>query len=65
MALAVYLVNVWVWLRWLFTQIPRRGQRKLNGKAFQLARFARFITHALEEHYGVVRQITAVALPLL
>jgi putative transposase len=65
MALAVYLVNVWVWLRWLFTQIPRRGQRKLNGKAFQLARFARFITHALEEHYGVVRQITAVAVPLL
>jgi len=65
MALAVYLVNVWVWLRWLFTQIPRRGRRKLDEKAFQLARFARFITHALEEHYGVVRQITAVAAPLL
>jgi len=65
MALAIYLLNVWVWLRWLFAQIPRRGQRKLDEKAFQLARFARFITHALEEHYGIVRQITAVAAPLL
>jgi len=65
MALAVYLVNVWVWLRWLFTQIPQRGQRSLDQTAFQLTRFARFIVHGLEEHYGVVRQITAVAAPLL
>ena len=64
MAVAVFLVNVWVWLRWRFTQIPRRGQRLLNEQAFQLSRFARFITHQLEEHYGVVRQITAVAAPL-
>ena len=64
MALAVFLVNVWVWLRWRFTQIPRRGHRQLNEKAFHLSRFARFITHRLEEHYGIVRQITAVAAPL-
>jgi putative transposase len=65
MALALYLVNVWIWLRWLFTQIPRRGQRKLDAKAFRLSRFAHFIVHGLEEHYGVVRQITAVAAPLI
>jgi putative transposase len=64
MALAVYLVNVWVWLRWHFMQIPRRGHRQLNEKAFHLSRFARFIIHQLEEHYGIVRQITAVAAPL-
>jgi putative transposase len=65
MALAVYLVNVWVGLRWRFTQIPRRGLRRLDESAFQLSRFARFILLALEEHYGVIRQITAVADPLL
>jgi putative transposase len=65
MALAVYLVNVWVGLRWCFMQIPRRGLRRLDESAFQLSRFARFILLALEDHYGVIRQITAVADPLL
>ncbi|HNT78639.1 MAG TPA: hypothetical protein PKH77_26820 [Anaerolineae bacterium] len=65
MALAVYLLNVWVWLRWCFTQIPRRGRRKLDLHAFRVARFARFIIHALKDHYGIVHQITAVAAPLL
>ncbi len=64
MSLAVYLVNVWVWLRWRFTQIPRRGQRRLDEQQFQLLRFARFIAHGLEDHYGVIRQITAPAAPL-
>ncbi len=64
MALAVYLLNVWVKLRWQYTQIPRRGCRKLNDKALRLARFARFMVQALEHHYGVVSQITAVAPPL-
>jgi len=32
---------------------------------FQLSRFARFIVHGLEDHYGVIRHITAVAAPLL
>ena len=65
MALAVYLLNVWVGLRWCFSQIPRRGRRQLDATAFQLTRFARFIVHALEDHYGIIRQITAVAAPLL
>jgi hypothetical protein len=64
LALAVYLVNVWVWFRWHFTQIPRRGQRRLDEQHFQLLRFARFIAHGLEDHYGVIRQITALAAPL-
>lgn len=65
MALAVYLLNVWVWLRWCFTQIPRRGRRKLDQHALRLARFAHFIIHALEDHYGIIHQITAIAPPLL
>jgi hypothetical protein len=65
MALALYLLNVWVALRWRFTQIPRCGRRKLHDKAFRLSRFARFIVQALENHYDVISQITAVAAPLL
>jgi len=64
MALGVLLVNVWVWLRWLFTQQPRRGGRKLDVKLFQLARFAKFLLRALESHYGCVRHIAAVVPPL-
>lgn len=65
MALALYLLNIWVALRWRYTQIPRRGRRKLNCAAFRLSRFVRFIVQALENHYHVVSQITAVAAPLL
>jgi putative transposase len=65
MALALFLLNVWMILRWLFTQQPRRGGRSLDTKQFQLSRFAKFIVRALERHYGCVRSISAVAVPLL
>ena len=64
MALGLFLLNVWMILRWHFTQIPRRGGRQLDTRQFQLSRFARFIVHALEHHYGYVRSITAIAAPL-
>lgn len=65
MALGVLLVNIWTLLRWAFTQRPRRGGRWLAVHQFQLDRFARFIVRALQEHYGSVHQITAVAAPLM
>jgi putative transposase len=65
MSLGVLLVNIWIWLRWLFTQRPRRGGRQLDVKLFQLSRFAKFLLRALECHYGCVRQISAVVPPLL
>ncbi len=64
MALGLFLLNVWMILRWNFTQHPRRGGRKLDTRQFQLSRFAKFIVRALERHYGYVRSITAVAVPL-
>lgn len=64
MALGVLLVNIWVLLRWLFTQLPRRGGRKLDLRRFQLDRFAKFILRALQRHYGCVHQITATVAPL-
>ena len=64
LALSFVLLNVWLHLRWLFTQVPRRGRRSLDIQRFRLTRFATFIRRALEHLYGCVRQIVAPALPL-
>ena len=61
--LSFLLLNVWLHLRWLFTQVPRRGHRRLAERRFQLARFAKFITRALQQHHGCVHQIVAPAFP--
>jgi putative transposase len=63
LALAFVLLNVWIHLRWLFTQVPRRGGRWLDTPRFPLARFVKFLQRALELWYGGVRAITAPALP--
>lgn len=65
MALAMFLLNLWMILRWHFSQIPRRGGRLLDTGQFQLSRFAKFIIRALEDVYDYVHQISAVAEPLL
>lgn len=65
MGLGFLLLNAWIQLRWLFTQMPRRGHRWLDTKRFQLARFARFIVRALEQHYGCVHSIRATVAPQL
>jgi hypothetical protein len=62
-ALAFVLLNVWIQLRWLFTQVPQRGGRWLDTQRFQLTRFVKFLQRALEAWYGCVRAITAPALP--
>lgn len=63
--LSFFLLNVWLHLRWLFTQVPRRGRRRLDVKRFQLTRFASFIVRALERRYGYVHEIAAPAAPRL
>jgi putative transposase len=62
-ALAFILLNMWVHLRWLFTQVPRRGRRRLDTKRFELTRFAKFIIRALQQLYGCVQGIVAPAVP--
>ena len=63
LALAFVLLNVWIHLRWRFTQVPRRGGRRLDIHGFHLTRFVKFLQRALEVWYGCVRAITAPALP--
>jgi putative transposase len=63
--LSFFLLNVWLHLRWLFTQVPRQGRRRLDVKRFQLTRFASFIVRALEQRYGYVHEVIAPAAPRL
>jgi hypothetical protein len=63
LALAFVLLNVWIHLRWLFSQVPRRGGRWLDPHRFPLRRFVLFLQHALEAWYGCVQAITAPVLP--
>ncbi len=65
LGLSFVLLNVWVHLRWCFTQVPRRGHRWLMTQLFALRRFANFVRRALERHYGSIHDITAPAVPRL
>ncbi len=66
MALGFILVNLWVLLRFLYCQIPRRGRkgRPLDERHFRLSRFASFLRRAIERRYGVVMAIEATAPPM-
>lgn len=64
MALGFILANIWTYLRWCYTQQPRRGGRWLKSKWFQLDRFAQFILQALQHHYGFIRNIRAIVAPI-
>lgn len=64
-ALSFFMVNVWVHLCWLYTQVPRRGGRYLDTKRLKLKRCAKFIMQALEQRYGRTWAITAPAVPRL
>ena len=63
--LSFVLLNVWVHLRWLYAQVPRRGRRWLKTKLFQLGRLAKFMRRALEQQYGSIASIQAIAAPRL
>jgi putative transposase len=61
MGLGFILLNHWVHLCWLYTQVARRGGRAFNVKLFRQTRFLNFVKHALERLYGTVNEVTAPA----
>lgn len=63
-SLSFYLLNVWVHLRWLYTQVARRGRRRLDVQRLRLSRLAKFIVRALEHQYGCIHEIVAPDPPL-
>jgi putative transposase len=64
LGVAFLILNLWVTLRWHFCQIPRRGGRKVNKKAYELQRHCQFLDRAIEGCYGTVATIQAEAIPL-
>jgi putative transposase len=60
LGLALLIVNMWIRLHWLYLRVPGRGPRRVARWRFRLDRMTRFLTRAIERHYGVV---TAVDLP--
>jgi hypothetical protein len=64
LALSFILLNIWLRLRWCFTQVVRRGRRALQTRQFQLFRFVKFLLRALERCYGSVTEIQATTPPI-
>jgi putative transposase len=65
LALAFYLLNVWIALRWRFAQCRRRGRRHLDEALLPLARIADFLVQALDRRYQARTSICAHAPPIL
>lgn len=63
--LGYLLLNLWVHLCWLYTQVARRGRRAFATFLFRQTRFLNFLKHALERIYGTVNEIRAPAAALL
>jgi putative transposase len=53
LGLALLLLNVWVYLRWLATRLPQIGPAQLDLNAFRLHRFIVFLRRAIEQRFGV------------
>lgn len=63
--LGFLLLNLWVHLCWIYTQVAHRGRRAFAPSLFRQARFLNFLRHALERVYGTVNRIRAPAAPRL
>lgn len=60
MGVALLIVNMGIRLHWQFLRLPGRGPRRVARWLLRLDRMTRFLTRAIERHYGVV---TAVGPP--
>ena len=58
--LGFLLLNLWVHLCWIYTQVAHRGRRAF-APSLRQARFLNFLGHALERIYGTVNRIRAPA----
>lgn len=64
LALAFLILNLWCLLRWRFCQIPRRGRRSIDQKAYELQRHRQFIAQVVDEKYRLLSCILAQVAPL-
>jgi len=64
LGVAFLILNLWVIVRWHFCQVPRRGGRTVNQKAYELQRHQQFLRRAIERRYDSVSTIQAQVAPL-
>lgn len=64
LGLGFVLVNVWLYLRYLVAQGPRRGRRFLDQALLRLSRFRRLLIRAIEAKYGCPTEVHGYASPL-
>lgn len=57
LALALLLIDLWVWLRCLCSRTLGRGPFRLDVNQFRLARFTAFLRRAIEDAYGTTMSI--------
>ena len=50
-ALALILVNLWVYLLWSYISVTQRGGRRVLPQYFRLKTMLEFLSHAVERHF--------------
>lgn len=60
MGLALFLVNMWIRIHWLYLRLPGRGPRRVARAQFRFDRMRQFLNRAIERLYGTR---SAVSLP--
>jgi hypothetical protein len=58
LGLGLILVNAWVFLRWTFSRLMRRGPRRVDVSRFRFNRFSKFLIRTVEELYGTISAIS-------
>jgi len=53
----LFVINVWVCLRWLFARQAGPGPKRVEAEVFQLKRFVYFLRRRIEQIYDIVMAI--------
>lgn len=56
--IALSLVNIWVFLKWTYLGIPRRGGRDVHEQLFPLNLFKHFLIEAIKRIYVSVKSVS-------
>ena len=56
--IALILVNIWVFLKWTYLGLPRRGGRDVLEEFFPLTMFKQFLLEAIKAIYGAVQSVS-------
>lgn len=61
MGLALFIMNMWLRIHWLYLRLPGAGPRRIDRTRFRFDRMRHFLTRAVERLYGVCSTISLPA----